>query len=176
MTSHSTVTHRGRGRGVAVSGRVRTRRLNQPERAANEPLPQPIPEAALYSPVAAWLSEQGFSCWRDVSFLGRWIDLYAIHPVTKQTVAVELKVADWRRGLRQAVQARSAATFTYLGIWAPFVHRALTADGTSALERSGVGLLSVNGACKVRVDAVESDGRFSEYVLIPSGRPSHYPR
>lgn len=157
---------------------MRTRRLDQPERdlSSSAALPQPIPEAALYPVVAKWLAGQGFLCWRDVSFLGRWIDVYAIHQETGETVAVELKVTDWKRGLRQALQARSAAHRTYLAMWAPFVHRAMTESALTALSSNGIGLLSVNGKCEVRRECQPRQASFGRYVLLPSGRPSHFPR
>ena len=72
-----TTTRRGRGRGVVVTGYSRTKRVNEPERKAGVRLPSPIPESALYKSLATHLSGLGYTCWRDVSFLGSWIDLLA---------------------------------------------------------------------------------------------------
>jgi hypothetical protein len=133
----------------------------------------PIAEAALYRPVARWLTEQGFVCWRDVSYLGCWIDLFA-ERADGETIAVELKVTDWKRGLRQAQIVQSAVNRAFLGIWAPYVHRANSTEGLALLRASGVGLLSVNGTCERLRAAKRRRAPYRRWVLPPS-RPSHRP-
>jgi hypothetical protein len=164
-------SRRGRGRGQPVTGYPRPRRLHLPAAGARPEggLPQPIPEAALYPTVARWLASAGFTCWRDVSYLGRWIDLYGVDG-RGATVAVELKVADWRRALYQARLLRPAADRAYVGIWAPYVHRAAAASDD--LKAAGVGLLSVNGTCDEVLEPATSLAAFSRWVVLP-GRPSH---
>lgn len=164
---------RGRGRGRPVSGYSRTRRLDLPERGVGT-LPRPIPEDALYPVVAAYLTAQGLTCWRDVSFLGSWIDLYARRE-NSESVAIELKVADWRRALQQALLARGSAERTYVGLWAPYVHRALTPTALRAFRAAGVGLLGLNGACEIKIEAAHRRARFGRYVILPA-RASHRPR
>lgn len=127
----------------------------------------------MYPTVARWLVDQGFSCWRDVSYLGRWIDLYAEHP-SGATVAVELKVTDWKKGLSQARLVRPSAALTYVGVWAPYVHRAETPEATQAIEAAGVGLLSVNGECTVLLEAPGGDATYRRWVKTPR-RASHQP-
>lgn len=173
--SAETKNRRGRGRGQIVRGYPRPVRLNLPAAGSRPPggLPDPIPEAALYPTVARWLVDQGFSCWRDVSYLGRWIDLYAEHPLGA-TVAVELKVTDWKKGFSQAQLVRPSAALTYVGLWAPYVHRARTSEATQTLEAAGVGLLSVNGECTVLLAASSGDARYGRWVKTPR-RASHQP-
>lgn len=166
---------RGRGRGQLVRGYPRPARL--PSAAAGSRpeggLPEPIPEAALYPVVARWLTSQGYVCWRDVSYLGRWIDLFAEHP-DGQTVAVELKVADWKRALLQARLVQPSVTRVYIGLWAPFVHRAQAAHAEDALVRSGVGLLAINGGCEVLAEPTIGTALYGRWVQKPS-RASHRP-
>lgn len=173
--SAETKRRRGRGRGQVVRGYPRPARLNLPAAGSHPPggLPEPIPEAALYPAVARLLVGQGFSCWRDVSYLGRWIDLYAQDRLGN-TIAVELKVADWRRALTQARLVRPSATQTYIGLWAPYIHRAETEEASESLERAGVGLLSVNGACTVLRAAPQGDAKYRRWVKTPP-RASHQP-
>jgi hypothetical protein len=169
-------SRRGRGRGQVVSGYPRPVRLNLPAAGARPSggrLPDPIPEAALYPAVANWLTDQGYKCWRDVSYLGRWIDLFAEHPDGK-TVAVELKVTDWKRGMRQAQVVRPAATQTFLGIWAPYVHRAQSSDALAELRGMGIGLLAVNGKCSVLKESPSGPARYGRWVKKPA-RISHRP-
>jgi hypothetical protein len=106
-----------------------------------------------------------------VSYLGRWIDVFAEND-DGDTVVVELKVTDWRRALDQARLVRPAATNTYIAVWAPYVHRAETDEATQALGRSGIGLLSVNGRCEVRVEASVGPARYRRWVQKPS-HPTH---
>ncbi len=173
--STETKRRRGRGKGQVVRGYPRPARLHLPAAGSRPPggLPDPIPEAALYPTVARWLVNQGFSCWRDVSYLGRWIDLYAQHP-SGRTIAVELKVADWKKAVSQAQLVRPSATRTYIGIWAPYVHRAETREASDALRSAGVGLLSVNGECTVLRTAPRGSAKYGRWVQTPH-RASHQP-
>jgi hypothetical protein len=172
-----TERRRGRGAGLSVIGFPRTRRLDQPERLRDvhtAALPAPIPELALFPPVADALAADGYTSWRDVSFFGSWIDLYA-RTEAGHTIAVELKVADWRRALAQARLLRNSAHFVYIALWAPYVHRAMTAEGQALLAAAGVGLLSVNGHCAVKLAPAANEPRYLEHVHLPR-RPSRRAR
>lgn len=168
-------TRRGRGRGQLVRGYPRPVRLTSPAGGGRPDggLPDPIPEAALYPAVARWLTAQGYACWRDVSYLGRWIDLFAEQP-DGSTVAVELKVTDWSRALRQAQIVQPSATRTFIGIWAPYVHRAQSPRAQSSIAATGVGLLAIDGNCHVLSDATPGPARYGRWVQKPA-RPSHRP-
>ena len=124
--------------------------------------------------VAKWLTQQGYSCWRDVSYLGRWLDLYALHP-NGDSLHVELKVVGWQKALEQAAVARPAATRTYVGMWAPYAHRAETPQAVDAFERTNVGYLSINGFCELRRDSQPMAAPFARWVVLPS-RPTHRPK
>jgi hypothetical protein len=169
-----TTARRGRGRGVPVTGYSRTRRLNEPERQAGVRLPLPVPESALYRSLAMHLASLGYTCWRDVSFLGSWIDLLARRD-DGHVIAVELKVTAWKRAWQQALRVRSAANETYIGIWAPYVHRALAEEARKGLELAGVGVYSINGTCDIKIPAVARKPPHSEHIVFPA-RPSHRPR
>jgi hypothetical protein len=152
-----------------VTGFPRTRRLDQPERLQAEraaALPAPIPELALFPPVADSLARDGYTSWREVSFLGSWIDLYA-RTDRGHTIAVELKVADWRRALAQARLLRNSAHSVYIALWAPYVHRAMTSEGQALLASAGIGLLSVNGRCTVKLVSAMKEPRYLQHVHIP---------
>jgi hypothetical protein len=168
-----TERRRGRGAGLSVTGFPRTRRLDQPERlggAHTGVLPAPIREQALFPPVADALVKDGYTSWRDVSFLGSWIDLYA-RAETGHTIAVELKIADWRRALAQARLLRNSAHAVYIALWAPYVHRALTEEAQALLTGAGVGLFSVNGRCAEKLAPAANEPRYLEQVHLPR-RPS----
>ncbi len=129
------------------------------------PLPRPIPEAALYPVIANRFAAEGFSCWREASFLGSWIDLYC-RDEDGNSVAVEAKVRDWKRALRQAQLVRNSAHRIYVAVWAPYVHRALTEPARAAFEEAGIGLLSVNGHSEAVIEATCRRPRYPASVLI----------
>jgi hypothetical protein len=158
----------GRGRGVLLANAPRPRSLDLPI-GGDGPLPRPIPEAALYPVIAKSFAAEGFSCWREASFLGSWIDLYCLDP-DGNSVAVEAKVRDWKRGLRQAQLVKNSANRVYVAVWAPYVHRALAESARVAFEEAGVGLLSVNGHCERVIEATLRRPRYPGSVLI--GRTS----
>jgi hypothetical protein len=164
---------RGRGEGQRVGHYPRPTRLELPALGSHPVggLPRPIPEAALYPVVARWLASTGFTCWRDVSYLGRWIDVFA-EAADGRTAIVELKVTDWRKALEQARLVRPAASRTYIGVWAPYVHRAETDLARAMLSASGVGLLSINGECEIRSEGSVGAARYRRWVQKPA-RPTH---
>ncbi len=167
-----TERRRGRGAGLSVTGFPRTRRLDQPERIGNadkghgQVLPAPIPELALFPPVADALAEKGYTSWREVSFLGSWIDLYA-RAETGHTMAIELKIADWRRALTQARLLRNSAHAVYIALWSPYVHRAMTDEAQALIASAGIGLLSVNGHSTEKLVAAPNEPRYLEHVHLP---------
>jgi predicted transcriptional regulator YheO len=109
-----------------------------------------------------------------VSYLGRWIDLFARHP-SGRTIAVELKVTEWRRAFNQARMAQPAASQTYIGLWAPYVHRAESAEAIQALQETGIGLLCINGDCTVRKKARRRRAEYGRWVITPK-TASHKPK
>ena len=122
---------------------------------------------------ARWLCGQGYVCWRDVSYLGRWIDLFAEHP-DGRTAAVELKVLDWRRALSQAQIVRPSVELTFIGMWAPYVHRAQSPEASRALSARGIGVLAINGECEVVLEPQAGPARYARWIQRPA-RPSHRP-
>lgn len=153
----------GRGRGVLVRKGPKPPTLDTASGGAG-PLPVPIPESALYPVIAAHLRHLGYTCWREASFLGSWIDVYG-RSQHGQTVSVEAKVKDWKRALRQAELVRNSAERVFVAVWAPYVHRALTESARAEFERTGVGLLSVNGHCEVMIEARSRPPRYPDSVL-----------
>lgn len=68
-------------------------------------------------------------------------------PIAREVIAVEAKVADWRKGAIQAKRHRSFANRVYLAIAAEYIHRVQL----DVLRRHGIGLLSV---CRATVTEV----------------------
>lgn len=60
----------------------------------------------------------------------------------ESSVAIELKVEDWRRALWQAVVNFQLCEKSYIAIWHGYSHRVL--NGRSLLDAYGVGLIEVD--------------------------------
>jgi hypothetical protein len=75
-------------------------------------------------------------------------------------------VTDWRGALRQARLVSNSAQRIYVAVWAPYVHRALTAEAREEFVELGIGLLSVNGRCEVKIPARQRVPRYPDAVLL----------
>lgn len=84
---------------------------------------------------------------REVPLFKRMMDLYALSRPSGRTFAYELKLRDWKSGLRQASTYRLAADFVYLAIPKAIVSRAERM--TDVFHELGVGLIGIDGSCKV---------------------------
>jgi hypothetical protein len=84
---------------------------------------------------------------REVPLFKRMMDLYAVSRPTGRTFAYELKLSDWKRGLRQASTYVLAADFVYLAIPKTIAQRAIAM--TDVFQEFGVGLMAIDGTCDV---------------------------
>ena len=160
---------------MALGVGKRTTRVSSPEWTGEGRQPEPIAESALYGPLARCLASTGYACWQEASFLGSWIDAFGRREADGHTIAVELKVQHWQKALEQAKRILPAAHEVYVGVWAPYVHRCLSAENATQFMRSGVGLLSVNGEVEIKIPANPSSAIYGPHVLLPR-RASHHPR
>lgn len=100
----------------------------------------PSEEADLRPPVRAYLEARGYTVRDEVWINGRIADLYAYED-GDEPVAVELKLTNWKKALRQAVAYQLGAVHTYIAL--PVVHVAKILRQASALRSRNVGLLGV---------------------------------
>lgn len=96
-------------------------------------------EEDLREPVKRYLRAKGYLVRDEVWINGRIADLYAFDD--EESLAVELKLADWREATVQAMAYQLAALYTYVALPLDRVHRVLRQR--SLLARHGVGLLAV---------------------------------
>lgn len=75
----------------------------------------------------------------EVSFYDLRVDLYGYSPANDKTVAIELKLARWRRAFVQAIQYTLCADVSYIALPASVIPRV----DTALLAAHGLGLLSV---------------------------------
>lgn len=99
-----------------------------------------IAEKTLLKPVKRFLKERGcLSVVPELQFVDRGIDLYAYTEQGQCSYAVELKVTDWQKALRQAAIYQLCADLCYVAMPSEYATRADLNDFRDA----GVGLLSV---------------------------------
>jgi len=103
-------------------------------------------EEALRPPVASWLRGTGLDVHEEIAILGRRADLVGVGP--DRVVAVELKLSDWRRALRQAVAYQVAVDEAWVAMPLPAAARAYREAWRFRDE--GVGLLAVDDRGGVR--------------------------
>ena len=98
-------------------------------------------ESALFDPVARYLSRKGFR-WQmpELGFYEYRIDLYAFSPNEDLTIAVELKLGKWKRGVEQILLYQLCADLVYLAVPTTILHRV----DQSLFTRYGLGLLTVD--------------------------------
>ena len=77
----------------------------------------------------------------EVPIYEHFLDMVAVQN-PRPVVAVELKVRDWRRAIKQAVVAQLAADEVYIALW----HVHVVSVDRLLLDATGVGLISVDEA------------------------------
>lgn len=117
-----------------------------------------VREEHLRGPVRAWLSTRGFEVFDELPLLGRRADLVGV--AESGTIAVELKLRDWRGALAQAKSYqlavdRAAVAMPLRGALRAYRHR-------DRFVRERVGLLAVrsSGEVTVPIPAQRSDRTF----------------
>jgi hypothetical protein len=95
-----------------------------------------VKEADLRPVVTRFLEGKGMEVHAEVPVNGRIADLVGL---SDGLTAVELKLTDWRRGLRQAICYQIACEESYLCF--PFPRALRLLSKSHYLEREGIGLL-----------------------------------
>ncbi len=99
----------------------------------------PTAEEDLRAPVRGYLEAQGYSVRDEVWINGRIADLFAF--TEEDTLAVELKLTDWRKATVQAMAYQLGALYTYIAL--PLIHVPKVMRQSSTLRSRNVGLLAV---------------------------------
>lgn len=100
----------------------------------------PSEEEDLREPVRGFFAEQGYTVRDEVWINGRIADLYAYRE-DGEPVAIELKLDDWKKALRQAEAYQLGALYTYIAL--PVLHAPRIMRQASALRSRSVGLLGI---------------------------------
>ena len=109
-------------------------------------------ESQLLKPVAKFAQQQGFSLQEnELPFYEYRIDLYGFSAHKDSTIAVELKLTDWRRALEQALLYQLCSDYVYIAM----PERSTGKVDTEELRNQGIGLISVleSGDCSCLLQA-----------------------
>lgn len=111
-----------------------------------------VPEELLMVAVGDLWRRQGGRLAYEVPLFEHSLDMVVVRE-TAPLVAIELKVRDWRRALKQAVIAQLAADEVYIAVW----HAHAAGIDHNLLLATGVGLIVVDGpTARVLVSAQRS--------------------
>jgi hypothetical protein len=131
-------------------------------------------ESELLEPVSHFLRSKGCDFLvPELIFFDRGIDLYGIRSGrVKTSYAVELKLTDWRKAIKQAAIYQLCSDFCYVAL----PSRTISTVDPDPFRESGVGLLSVREDNSVAVifESVRSKEKRPYYVskfrsLLPKG-------
>ena len=100
---------------------------------------------------------------KEVPFYDHRIDLYGYSPSTDCSVAVELKLRDWKRALQQALVYQLCSDYVFIAVPESTVQRVKV----EVLREHGIGLLAISDEkCSVVLPANLSTVVNSQYKAI----------
>lgn len=111
-------------------------------------------ESQLLRPVARFAQRQGFRLqFKELPFYEYRIDLYAFSPRHDVTLAIELKLTNWRRALEQALLYQLCSDLVYIAMPETSAFRV----DKVKLENNRIGLISVakSGKCAFLLRATQ---------------------
>jgi hypothetical protein len=76
----------------------------------------------------------------EFEILGKRVDVVAIDLTEKHIIAMELKIKDWKKGLKQCIANQLFSNEVYLAVWHEFAHRAPIKE----FKEKGVGIMAVS--------------------------------
>jgi hypothetical protein len=123
---------------------------------------KPLRERELQRLCAMHFSQLGFLTCEEVPFLFKVADLFCFHEGSGECLAVEVKIRDWRRALKQACVYLMMADKVYIALHDGSVDSA----DLDALSDVGVGLLAISrsGCIRTVLEAPPSSRRISHFV------------
>jgi hypothetical protein len=97
-------------------------------------------EAEMVSLIKTFFEKKGFKVTTEVPMLSKRIDIVCLKAETQDVIAIEAKLKNWKRGIRQASTYRIGSDFTYLAIHRSVSHRV----DERLLEETNIGLIVVD--------------------------------
>lgn len=100
-----------------------------------------VKEDMMSRPVRDYLTRIGYTkVYEEVPVFHCVMDMYGSNPTAGETAAVEMKVSNWRRAVRQARIYQLCADAVYIAIHEDYAHRVCL----DQLRKTGLGLLVVS--------------------------------
>lgn len=99
-----------------------------------------ISESEMVGMIKTFFEERGFKVVTEVPMLSRRIDVVCINPQEDCVIAIEAKLQNWKKGIRQASTYRVGSDLVYLAIHREFSHRV----NRKLLREARVGLIIVD--------------------------------
>ncbi len=104
-------------------------------------------EASLLPPVASYVRHRSYRLLQaEVPFYEHRIDIYAFSRREKATIAVELKLTNWRRAIEQALLYQLCADFVFIAVPVCTARRV----DRSLLKELGIGVIAVDDTDRCR--------------------------
>lgn len=79
---------------------------------------------------------------RQVPYFGKRIDIVIFDAHSQEIKAIEIKVSDWRKGLRQAYLNKTVCHNSYVAVWHNHSRKAV--ENSSEFQRLGIGLIIID--------------------------------
>jgi hypothetical protein len=106
-------------------------------------------EHDLLAPVSGFARRRGFRFQHtELPFFEYRIDLYGFSRPTGETIAIELKMTDWKRALYQSLIYQLCSDYVYIAV--PLMNAGRVE--LSALKAHGIGLIVVDESLRCRID------------------------
>ena len=113
----------------------------------------PKSESLMLPVVCAYFRRQYEQCEQELPFYEHRIDLYGYSPETDRTVAVELKLRNWRRAIEQALVYQLCSDYVFIAVPATTAKRV----DIKELRSHGIGLIAVfEDKCIEELPAIHS--------------------
>ena len=98
-----------------------------------------IAELQLQEAVGAYLMRQGFIVMSETQFFSKRIDLFAVNRDTLATIAIEIKIHDWKRASLQARTYLMCADQVFVALPSRLAHQVARKN----FDRENIGLLAI---------------------------------
>lgn len=112
-------------------------------------------EKTLENGLARYYRATNFDVKKQVWLSQKRIDIVLIEQSTKEIMAIEVKIYDWKTAVRQANLNKIACHKSYVAIWHEFSHRAL--QRRDLFEGLGIGLIIIEQGYQPRVEIQPSE-------------------
>lgn len=118
-------------------------------------------EKELLKPISNYLKDEGYALqMAEACFFDYAIDLYGYSEKKRKCVAIELKLHDWKKALKQALIYQLCADYVYVA----FPESSLRKVQVSAFSEFGIGFIAVSpGRCRRVLKAEKSIEIMSHY-------------